>query len=165
MELLKLLSANELVAQIINFLILLLLLRLFFWRPVLKSLDERKKKIHDELRKIEEGKAEAESLKSKYETQLDYIEEEARLRINKALDEAKKMTDEMKKEAYEESQKIVESARQEVKYQVAKAQQELKEEIIELTIKSTQHLINEKLTSEDDKKIVEDFLKDLEREK
>lgn len=163
MELLKLLSANELVAQIINFLILLLLLRLFFWKPVLKALDERKRKIHEELKRIEENKAETESLRSKYETQLDYIEEEARARVNQALDEAKKMTDEMKKEAHEESQKIIDSSRQEVKYQVAKAREELKGEIIELTLKSTRHLINEKLTAEGDKKLVEDFLQDLEK--
>ena len=162
MELLKLLSANELIAQVINFLILLFLLRIFLWKKVLNLLDARKAKIHAELKGIEDTKLELEGLKSKYETQLDYIEEEAKERIRRAVEEAKSITDGMKKEAQEESQKIVEAARQEVKYEIVKAKEEIKDQIIDLTIKSTQHLIGEKLTAADDKRLVEDFLKDID---
>ncbi len=49
MELLKLLSTNEIVAQVLSFLILLFLLRKFAWKKILKILDERKEKIALEL--------------------------------------------------------------------------------------------------------------------
>ena len=163
MELLKLLNTNEIIAQVINFLILLFLLRLFFWKRILKLLDQRKAKIHSELKRIEETKAELESLKSEYETQLDFIDDKAREKIREAVEEGKTIVGEMTKVAHREAQKIVESAKQDIKYEIAKAKEEMRDEIVDLTIKSAENLIGEKLTEADDKRLVEDFLKQVDK--
>jgi len=52
MELLKLLSANEIVAQIISFLLVFTLLRIFVWKHFLKILDDRRDRIASELKVI-----------------------------------------------------------------------------------------------------------------
>ena len=64
MGLLELISANEVVAQVISFLILLFLLRIFAWKKILKLLDESKEKILGEFKKIEDTKAEVSGLKA-----------------------------------------------------------------------------------------------------
>ena len=163
MELLKLLSANEIVAQAVSFLILLFLMRILFWKRILKVLDERRERITSELKKIEEAKLEVSGLKSEYETQLDFIDEKAREKIRDAVEEGKTIVGEMTKEAHQEAQKIIESAKQDIKYEIAKAKEEMRDEIVDLTIKSAQNLIGEKLTEADDKKLVEDFLKQLDK--
>ena len=71
MGLLELISANEVVAQVISFLILLFLLRVLAWKKILKLLDDRKEKIAGEFKKIEDTKAEVAGLRADYETKLD----------------------------------------------------------------------------------------------
>jgi F0F1-type ATP synthase membrane subunit b/b' len=56
MELLKLLSGSEIVAQIISFLVLLFILRIFLWDKVLKVLDNRRERIASEFKQIEDTK-------------------------------------------------------------------------------------------------------------
>ena len=60
MELLKLLSTSEIIAQVVNFLLLLILMRVFFWKKVLKLLDERRDRISSQLEHIENTKKEIE---------------------------------------------------------------------------------------------------------
>ena len=163
MELLKLLSANEIVAQVINFLLLLFLLRIFLWKRLLKLLDDRRERIASEFKKIEDNKKEIEGLKAEYEAKIGSIEEVARKRILEAVSEGKNIVEEIKKKANLDAEKIMESTKLDIKYEVARAKEELKNEIIDLTIKATEHLLQEKFTVEDDKKLIEDFLKKADK--
>ena len=165
MEFIKLLSTNEIVAQIVNFLLLLFLLRIFFWKRILKILDERKSRIASELRSIEESRQEVEKLRLEYQKHIDLIDEESKARIEEALEKGRMLVDGMKKEAHDEAQKMVEAAKQDIRYRIAKAKEEVKEQLIDLTIKATQNLISEKLTPDGDKRIVEDFLKGINKTK
>ena len=165
MELIRLLSASEIVAQIVNFLLLLFFLRIFFWKRILKILDERKDRIASEWARIEEGKREAERLRSEYQKHLDRIDDESRERFKETLEKGRMLVEEMKKEAHDEAQKMVEGAKQDIRYRIAKAKEEVKEQLIDLTIKAAQNLISEKLTPDDDKRIVEDFLRDMDNTK
>lgn len=158
MEFLKLLSASELVAQIINFLLLVFFLKLLLWKPLLRVLDERKQKIASELQKIDDQKAEIATLKSEYESRLALIEQEAKKRINEALAQGKDQATQIQKEAHRHAQKIIEQARADIKYELTQAKEELKERIVDLTMQTAAQLIQEKLTEEKDKQLVEDFL-------
>jgi F-type H+-transporting ATPase subunit b len=163
MELLKLLSTSEIVAQVVNFLILLFLLRLFFWKRILKLLDDRRDRISSEFKKIEDTKKEVEGLRSSYQTELARIEEKTKEKIREAVEEGKEIADNIKKDAHEEAQKIIDSARQDIKSEMARAKEEIKGQIVDLTIKATENLISEKLTETDNKKLVEDFLNQVDK--
>jgi F0F1-type ATP synthase membrane subunit b/b' len=52
-ELLKMLSGSEILAQILSFFILLFLLRIFAWKKILGLLDQRKEKISSQLSEID----------------------------------------------------------------------------------------------------------------
>jgi F-type H+-transporting ATPase subunit b len=163
MELLKLLSASELVAQIVTFLLLLGILRVFFWRRILKILDDRKTRIASEFKNIEEAKKEIAGLKSDYEAKLSSIEEIARAKIQEAEGLSLEAASQIKKEANLTAQKIIDSAKADIKYEVAKAKDELKNQIVELTINAAEGLIGEKLDRESDKKLVEEFIKEVDK--
>jgi len=162
MELLKMLNAHEIVAQIISFLILLFILRLVAWKRVLAFLDARKEHIAGELRDAENARLEAQKIKTDYELMLSKIDDEARRRIKQAVDEGRQLQDGLKKSAYLESQKIIDQARANIKYEFSKAKEELKEEIIDLSIKAAESVIQEKLTEKEDRKLVKDFLDKIE---
>ncbi len=163
MDLLKLLSTNEIVAQIIGFLILLTLLRIFAWRKILGFLDKRKEHIALELRNIEESKSAIEKIRLDYAAKLVAIEQVAQEKIHAALDESKVILEDTRKEAHLQAQEIIDSAKASVKYELAKAKDELKNEIIDLAIKATENLIEEKLTEEGDRKLVKDFLEGVDK--
>ena len=158
MGLLELISANEVVAQVISFLILLFLLRVLAWKKILKLLDDRKEKIAGEFKKIEDTKAEVAGLRADFEAKLISIDEIAEKKIEEAVAEGRKITDEVRKEAQLNAQMIINDAKESIKYELSRAKEELKIKIVDLTIRATENVIQEKLTEEVDKKLVEQFL-------
>lgn len=162
MEILKLLSANEIVAQIVTFLILLFLMKRFVWKPFLKVLDDRRSRIAAEFKKIEDANTEVNKLKADYEARVASIEAEAKLKIQEAVEEAKKLAEEIRQSAREESEKIFAKAQESIKAEVAKAEETLKDKIVNLTIDVAAKVVQERLTVDDDKAIVETFIREME---
>ena len=152
------LDFQQVLTQAVGFLILLGLLKLFFWKPVLSLLDQRKEKIASELKHIEDVKAELAALKAEYETRLTSIEDIARQKIKEAVEEGKRIKDELKKKAEEQARQIIESGRENIRQELLKTKQELKSHIVDLALRATESIILEKLTADHDKKLVEDFL-------
>ena len=158
MELLKLLSTSEIIAQVINFLLLLVLMRVFFWKRVLKLLDERRERIASQLENIESAKKEVEKLKDDYQKELNAIEAIKKLKIQEGIEVGRKEADEIRREALLNAQRIMNSAESDIKQEIAKARDALKDEIVNLTISGVENVVGEKLTEEGDKKLVRDFL-------
>jgi len=161
MELFKLLSANEIVAQLICFFTLLWLLRKFMWGKFLKVIDDRREKIASEFKAIESAKQEVEALKVSYEEKITGVNEEARHRLEGAVAEGKKIAQDIVAKAEDEAGRVVDSARESVKVELAKAKEELKSSVVEITIAATEKLIQEKLSDKNDKVLVEQLIKEL----
>ena len=123
MDLLKLLSTNEIVAQIISFLALWFLLRKFLWKRILMVLDARREKVESDFRRAEEARKEIARLKAEYEARLAGIEEEANKKIQEALVEGRKLTEEIRKKAYQDAQGIIDNARENIKHELSQAKQ------------------------------------------
>ena len=162
MELLKMLSANEIFAQVLSFFILLFLLRKFAWEKILVLLDQRKEKISSELGEIENTKLEIARLKSDYESKISNIASEAQVKINQAVEQAKLVSAQMRKKAHEEAQDIITDARNQVKHEVSKVQEQLKEKIVDIALGAARSVIQEKLTEEGDRRIVENFIQEVQ---
>ena len=156
------LSASEIAAQIIGFLLLLLLLRIFAWKKILGLLDERKARIASEFKNIEDTKNELSRLNSEYAAKMAKIEEAANRKIQEAIAEGRKITDEVRKKAHEEAQDIINNAKENIRHELSRAKEELKEQVIDLSIKATEAVIREKLTGEDDRKIINEFLEQID---
>jgi F-type H+-transporting ATPase subunit b len=161
MEILKLLSTNEIVAQIISFLLLLFLLRIFAWKKLLGLLDQRRAKIASEFRQIEDAKAEIARVKSELEENLNRIEELKRQKIEEAAAKGRQIADQIRTEARQEALKLIDKAKEDIRDELSDAKDQLKVEIVGLAIGATEALIREKITAERDKKIIEEFIKNV----
>ena len=157
------LAGNELVAQIVNFLLLLFILRKFFWKKILQLLDDRKARIAGEFKKIEDTQKEIAQLKSDYEAKMRTIEEAAQQRIHDAIVEARLKAEEIEQRAREDAQKAIEHGSAEIQFQIAKAKEELKQQTIEFTIQAAEHLVEKKFNAEDDKHLVADFIDRIDK--
>ena len=162
MGILKMLSASEIFAQILSFFLLLLLLRLFAWKKILNLLDQRKDKIRSEFERIEESKLEISRLKNDYASKIASIQEEAEIKIKEAIEEGRKINAQMRKQAHEDAQDIIDDARKQVKHEVSQVQEKLKDRIVDIALGAARSVIQEKLTEDGDRKIVENFIKEME---
>ncbi|HNV23721.1 MAG TPA: F0F1 ATP synthase subunit B [Candidatus Omnitrophota bacterium] len=163
MELLKLLSGPEIIAQIFSFLILFFILKTFLWKPVLKLLDERKAKMASDFQKIEDVKKEVSSLKNEFEEKLESVHAYGREKIRESIEEGRKAAEEIKKEAQASARALVDDAKIGIEIEIAKARMRLKKEVVDLTIMATEEIVQQKLTEEQDKKLVVDFLEKLDQ--
>jgi F-type H+-transporting ATPase subunit b len=161
MEILDELNPQALLIQIGSFLVLLFILRKFLWGKFLRLLDERRTGVAKELQDIEAAKTDIERLKTEYNRQLAAIDELSRHKIAEAVAQGRGITDDMRKKANLEAQSIIDAAREHIRYEISKARDTIKDEIIDLSLKAAESLIQEKLTEEDDRRLVEDFLKKL----
>lgn len=163
MELLKMLSGSEILAQVLSFFLLLFLLRIFAWKKILGLLDQRKERISAQLGEIENIKFEIANLKADYESKISNIASQAQERIDQAVEQAKLVTAQMRKKAHEEAQDIITDARQQVKYEVSKVQEQLKERIVDIALGAARSVIQEKLTEDGNRRIVENFIQEIEK--
>lgn len=151
---------TQLLAQVINFLILFVLLSRFLYKPILKVLDARKKaaeeslassqKIKDELGKLEEDKNKI--LKKVQEEGFKVLEEEKR--------SAHKKSEEILKRADEEAQKILEKAESRIKAKEEEMMAAVKKRSVELGADIARKILSD-LDEETRKQIVERSLKKI----
>lgn len=156
------LSASEIIAQILSFFLLLFLMRHFAWKKILGLLDQRREKIRAEFEKIEDAKLQVAGMKADYESRIASIREEAESRIKEAVQEARKITEEIRKSARQEAQDIITDGRKQVAYEIGMAKEQLKDKIVDIALDAARSVIQEKLTETGDRKIVEDFIKEIE---
>lgn len=163
MEILKLLSTNEIIAQVISFLILLFLLRIFAWKKVLGLLDQRRAKIASEFKQIEDAKAEISKIKQELESNLAAIEEIKKQKIDEALARGKGIAEEIRKKANEDARAMIDKAKEDIAQELVDVKEELKEKIIELTIGAAETVMREKITVEQDKRLIKDFIEKMDQ--
>ena len=73
-----------LIAQVLNFLILVFILAKFAYKPLMKIMDDRKNKIAGDLAAAETAKTDAESIKAEYAAKLAAARQEAQAIIDNA---------------------------------------------------------------------------------
>ncbi|MBI2634802.1 F0F1 ATP synthase subunit B [Candidatus Peregrinibacteria bacterium] len=138
-----------LVAQIVNFVILLLVLTKLVYKPLLKVLDDRKKMI---AKSVDDGK--------KIEERLLALEDDRKKVISDAGREAMMIVEKAKKEAEEGRAKALENAKKEIsavaeKYraqlQAEKADifNQLKKEMAALVVASSEKILQREFSKDD----------------
>lgn len=110
------------VAQIVNFLILVWLLRRFLYKPVLNAIEKREKRIADELAEADRTKIEAEKERNEFQKKNSEIETRRNSLLEKATSDAEKEKQRLLEEArtkYEELRSRLEKTLQEEQAQIA----------------------------------------------
>jgi F-type H+-transporting ATPase subunit b len=103
------------IAQVVNFLILVWLLKHFLYKPILNAIDAREKKIADELANADAKKSEAQKEKEDFKRKNEEFDQQHATLLNKA-----------KGEANAERQKLLDGARKEASDLRAKQQEALR---------------------------------------
>ena len=150
-----------LLAQIVNFAILVAVLGFFVYKPLLKLIDERKEKIADEFAGIDRTKGELAKIKEEYQQHLVRIEEEARGKIQQAVAEGRRIASEIEEGARTRNRESLEKAKETIALEVAKAREGLKEQVVDLAIQATHKVLQQHLDEETDRRMIEAFIREV----
>jgi len=151
------------ITQIIGFLIALWILKAFAWKPLLKMLDDRRRKIVGDIDEAEKIRASADELLEAYKVKLRDIDNEARARILEAVSEGSRIASEIRDQAREESRQILAKSRDELARDVAKARVQLRDDIIGMAVKAAEKVISAKLDEAEQKRLLDDFFKEVDK--
>lgn len=154
-----------LVAQIINFLILVALLAKFAYKPLMKILAERQERIAGNIAAAERERQEAEALRQDYLKQLDDARAHAQAIVDKAAHLAEQTKDEILAAAREESARLIKVAQEESDRQRDKVMEQLKADMVSLSLAAAAKIIERNLDAETNAQLVDDFIRKLDDKK
>ena len=154
---------QQIISQAVSFLILLWLLKRFAWKPLLAVLDQRRTRIEEEFRKIAQSKTEIARLQEDYGHRLAKIEDEARVKIQQAILEGKRIAIEVQEQARAQAQGVMTKAKETVELELAKAKVTLRDQVAAMTMEAVERVLQQKLDAKTDRHVVDTVLDELER--
>ncbi|MDP3973876.1 MAG: F0F1 ATP synthase subunit B [Candidatus Daviesbacteria bacterium] len=150
-----------LAAQVVNFFILLFILKKLLYNPILKVLETRKKKIEESLKNAQEIELKLQAT----EEQSEKIIEKTLKQSQQILDETKEASSQMLDDAKNTAAEIITKANEQAielkKAEYMKLEQEVKENAASLVSLVFEKVIGKRITSEDQKALIEKEVKNL----
>jgi F-type H+-transporting ATPase subunit b len=150
-------NVGFLIAQIINFGLILAALTFFLWKPMTNMLDQRSKTIEQGL----EDAAEAAAARRNAEAEAEKILSQARTEAAQIVDEGRGRGEEVAKqievEAREEADRIREDARLEAQGQVNAELANLRNQVSAISMAVAQRVIGESLDEKKQQALIDDF--------
>jgi F-type H+-transporting ATPase subunit b len=148
----------QLLAQIVNFIVLLVVLRLVLYKPILRMLDERKKRISEGLNAAEIARAEAAQAQANIEAQLDQARREGQEVVANAQQIATRIQADAREQASRERDTAIERARAEIALERDRAIADLRGEFADLTVSAAERVINQSLDRQAHTRVIDEVL-------
>ena len=147
---------------IVVFLLLLLLLKKFAYPALLGAVEARERALQEQLDAAERNRAESEALLAEHKKLLAEARTQAHALMVEARTTAEKERALAMEKTLQEQQQLLERARRDIVAERDRAIAELRQEAVELSLAAASKLIGERLTSETDRKLVQQYLSSLD---
>ena len=148
----------QLIAQIANFIVLLVILRLTLYKPILRMLDQRREKIAEGLGAAEQARAEASDAQERIQEQLDEARGQGQEIVANAQQVATRIQEDARQQSERDREASSERARQEIQLERDRAINDLRAEFAEITVTAAERVIRESLDDDAHQRIIEETL-------
>lgn len=145
---------------IITFLVVVWLIAKYGWKPIIKSLNDREKSIHDDLETAKVEREKASALLRDYEASIARAKKEAADIILDAQNKSNLIRDEEMEKTRDMVMKMNERARAEIARDTDAAKAEIKEFVADLTVRATSKLLGATIDVKQHEKLIQDALKE-----
>lgn len=152
----------EIVTQLAAFLVVFWVLKKTVFGAVLRGIEEREKTITDAFRDIEKRRADAERLQKEYLAKLHAIEQEARSKLQEAIHEGNRISQDIKEKARQESLAALGRVKADIEHETVKARVAIRNQIVELATKMAEKVMRKHIALRGDAAFNEDILKEVE---
>lgn len=140
----------------------MLVLRKYAWPHITRILDERQQQINASIDTAEQTRAEAESVLAEYRQRLADARAQADEIVAKAEQAGTVVREEALLAAREQREELLDQTKRDVAAETRRAIQEIRREVADLTVLATEKVTRKALDAEDQKRLVEDALAELD---
>jgi F-type H+-transporting ATPase subunit b len=147
-------DAKLIIAQLVNFAIVLFVLKKFAYGPMLKMMTERTAKIEKGLKDAQDAQVKLTEIAEREKEVLVEARKQAQEIVSKSEEVAEKNKQEIIAEAKAQAEKILADAQKALESEKNQMMQEVKGQLAELVVVATEKLIKEKVDSEKDKELI-----------
>jgi F-type H+-transporting ATPase subunit b len=145
--------------RVMNFVVLVIALVFILRKPLSQTLGSRISGIKEQLEDLETRKAEAEKKLAEYKDKLAQLEREAEKIIDDYIKQGQEAKARILKEAESSAEKLKAQARRNIEHEFEEAKFKLQDEIFETSLQKAEEIIKNKISAEDQDRIVDEYLK------
>ena len=149
------------IAQFLNLMIQLFLIKKFLFKPINEILEKRRQLTDQQIREAREAKEAADELKTQYESGIAHAREEAARIVQSAQREAQGRADELMQEAQAKAAGMKAQAEADIAQERKKAINEVKNEIGGLAMDIAGKVVEKEIDEADHKRLIDEFIKNV----
>ncbi|MBC8527633.1 MAG: F0F1 ATP synthase subunit B [Candidatus Cloacimonetes bacterium] len=154
-----------LILVIVNFILLLIILKKLLYKPLMNYLAQREKQIKDDLDGAKQNKIDSEKLLESQKKTLQEARKEARELRDEVIKNAKISGEKIVQDAHAQKEVVVNEAQEIIQSEVKKAKRSIEKEIGRFVVSLTDKIIGKKFTKEQDLKLIDELIKSEMKEK
>ena len=143
----------RILATIINFIILILILKHFFWDKIKRAIDARQEAIDETILKADEDAEKARRLRI-----LKSAKEEGRKLREEQKKEADRIYKEIVDDAHREAEAIINRANIEIQREEEKVKYELKQQVVDISVMLSEKALGESIDESKHRELINDFI-------
>lgn len=154
-------NGQMLAFQFLNFALVLGILWYLILRPLMKTMDERRRVIDDGLHKARQAETDLKMSTAKAQELIDAAKVEGNKLMEQATREADELAGRMEERARKEIELLIVQAKKNIEIDEATMREKLRRETAAIAILVAQKIIGKTLDSETDKRLIEEALRDI----
>ena len=165
MELIKNFGVDPILlgAQIVNFLIVLYILRRFLYKPILGNLQKRQDTIKEGLKKAEEGRIRLEKVVEEEKNILRKAQTQAKKIVDDANLEAEDFSRQIEESTKKQSQKLLKDANEQIGRLSLEMEKRLTLNISSLAVKFLERALSQLFSQKEQREVMQNALKKIKK--
>ena len=144
----------------VNVAILFVLLYFAAYKPIMRMLDERSRRVRESMENAEAIKQQLTHTEETVKKQIETASREGQERINRAVAVGEEIKAKSREEAKQEAETLVDRARSEIQHERDEAIQGVRKEFADLTIMAAEKIIERSLDKETHRELIEKVLEE-----
>lgn len=158
-------SAGDTIFVLLAFLLLLLVLKKFAWKPLMGIMEKRERQISKNIDSAENSRIEANRLAVEGKEKMDETRNEALTILNNARENGERIKRDMLEKAKEDAERIKAEAQLDIEMEKQKAIESVKSDVSQLSMEIAAKLIGKELTSEGHAALIDEYIEGLADDK
>ena len=150
-----------LLVQMVNFLILIVLLQRFLYKPLTQFLATRADGIKRSLEEAKAAREAAAKAQQEYEARIAATRREAAALRESAVREVEEERQRLLKVSRDEAARLLTEAKAQIEQEVKRAKAELRAEVVGVSLGVAERLIGRSLTTDDDRRLAEQVVQEI----
>jgi len=151
---------EDVIISLINITVLFILLRLILWKPAIRFLAEREKRVRGKMDDAEKRRLEAEALHSDYDKKIGELKERGHDLMRESQQKANEESDRILKETREKASEMISDAESRIAEEKEQALEEAHLEVTQLATEMAARILEREVSPEDTAHVVDEFFRE-----